>query len=156
MRRMSVGHDSGCWEWTGRHTVAGYGTLRLNGEVVYVHRLSAEHLGGQDVAGKHVLHRCDNPRCINPDHLFTGTQADNMHDKVAKGRQPRGSLAGGSKLTAADVLEIRRLCGTMPQTRIAERFGICQQTVSDIKRGRRWGHIEDWVPQRLDEENPHG
>lgn len=75
----------GCWEWQGARTPKGYGLIRLDGGLVYAHRVSWLLAKG-DPGELHVLHHCDNPCCVRPDHLFTGTRADNMQDMVRKGR----------------------------------------------------------------------
>lgn len=133
----------GCWQWTGT-TSNGYGVVRWCGKKnTYAHRLSAEHLAGLDVAGRVVMHACDNPRCINPDHLRVGTQADNIADKVAKGRQPCGERAGGSRLTADDVAAIRqRAAAGSSQRSLAREYGVSPQHVSDIVRGKCWSHLD--------------
>ena len=86
---------------------------------------------------------CDNGLCVNPNHLFLGSQQDNMDDKVAKDRQAKGSNVGTSKLTNDEVLEIRRLCeeGQMLQYEIAEMFNVDPKTITNIKLRRQWRHI---------------
>ena len=82
-----------CWEWTGYCAKSGYGSVncrRVSKQPMYVHRLSYEIHAGPIENGLHVLHRCDNPCCVNPAHLFLGTQVDNNNDKMAKGRQAKG------------------------------------------------------------------
>lgn len=81
-----------CWEWTGCLNSCGYGRTFLGGKHVYAHRLMFEAHNGPLGEGLQALHRCDNPKCVNPDHLFAGTRSDNMRDMVAKGRH-----AGGPK-----------------------------------------------------------
>ena len=79
--------NTGCWEWTGWKNQDGYGFFRyFNKKDIQAHRFSAKHLGGQDIDGKVVCHSCDNPGCVNPDHLFTGSQSDNINDAINKGR----------------------------------------------------------------------
>lgn len=90
-----------------------------------------------------VCHRCDNPPCINPDHLFLGTNYDNVADKLKKGRHRtiRGSDRTDAKLTEADVLEIRAASG-ISQQKLAEKYGVHQVLISKIKKGERWGHVK--------------
>lgn len=95
-------------------------------------------------AGLDVCHHCDNPPCVRPSHLFTGTDADNSADKVRKGRRndARGERNGSAKMTAAKVLEMRRLAREgMTQWAIARRFGVGQSQVSRIIQRNLWAHI---------------
>lgn len=90
-----------------------------------------------------VCHRCDTPACVNPDHLFLGTNVDNMADMVSKGRgnKLRGSAAGRALITESDVLEIIALRGKMTGLEIAKMFGVSGQTVSAIHCGHSWRHV---------------
>ena len=129
-----------CWTTPG----TGYGKVRIGGRdepTVSAHRLSYELANGPIPAGMQVLHRCDNPPCVRPGHLFLGSNLDNVADRVAKGRGAKGERLG-SKLTEPDVVEIRRLRSQgMLQREIAERFAVTQETVSLIVLGRRWAHV---------------
>jgi DNA-binding CsgD family transcriptional regulator len=90
--------DSGCWEWLASKNRKGYGLFSSQLESS-AHRFSYSHYVGEIPVGIHVLHKCDNPSCVNPNHLFLGSNADNMADKVAKGRQPKGKTHVFSTLT---------------------------------------------------------
>lgn len=135
----------GCWEWTGYKNNTGYGSFMVEGGAVRLaHRVSYEmHRGAIPKTGNHrdtcVLHRCDNRRCVNPDHLFIGTDADNAADKVAKGRVKRlfGSANGRTKLTKSDVIAIRAAKGAT-QREIGESFGISHTHVRNILTGKHW------------------
>lgn len=128
-----------CWEWSASvNKRAGYGQFRLGSRMVYAHRVSWELHRGPVADGLYVLHRCDNRRCVNPGHLFLGTNDDNMADMVAKGRQARGQRHGSAKLTPDQVAEIRSLAGTMLHREIAALFGISKQQVGHILRGEQW------------------
>jgi len=141
-----------CWIWTGKKN-KGYGRLHLFGSTISAHRLSWVLAHGEVKDGLYVLHRCDNPGCVNPDHLFLGTHADNMADAVAKGRlKPpptsrralsHGELNGNSSLSESDVLEIRTLRneGGLTYKEIAEKFNVGITTARDAATGRRWGHL---------------
>jgi hypothetical protein len=121
---------TGCIEWVGK----GEGQVRA-------HRLAYELKHGPIPPGMKVCHTCDNPPCCNPDHLCLGTQADNIADRDAKGRQAKGENNGFSKLTEADVTEIRRrLANSEVQRKIAKDFGITPTAVGYIKNGRNWKH----------------
>ena len=141
--------DQGCWEWIASRDKKGYGAFGLNGKRVQSHRLSAA-MAGLDIEGLCVCHKCDNPSCVNPDHLFAGTKADNNRDMVEKGRASRfkgsmnkGSAHGNSKLTEEDVVEIKeRLRAGETQTSIAKDFGVSRITVSHINTGRYWKHVK--------------
>lgn len=90
-----------CLEWTKAHDVDGYGLLRISGLMERAHRVSFSLFIGDIEAGKSVCHSCDNPRCIEPEHLFLGTALDNQRDKVKKGRQARGSAHGQHTMPGA-------------------------------------------------------
>lgn len=133
-----------CWPWTKSLRKSGYGQCWDGRRVRAAHRVAWELTFGPIPAGAHVCHRCDNPLCCKPAHLFLGTGADNMADMVAKGRSLRGERHPGAKLTEEDVLEIRRLYA--PPRRhgivreIARRFGVTPSAVAAIGSGRCWQH----------------
>lgn len=136
-----------CWIWTGKCSRAGYGYLRLETrKPVYAHRLSWALNVGPIPDGLCVLHRCDNPPCVRPDHLFLGTQAENMADMASKKRSRgaglRGSRNGLAKLTESDVVEIRRaVAGGTQQCVVAERLGVSRSIISNVVRRETWTHI---------------
>lgn len=135
--------ESGCWLWIGDATKSGYGVMWGR---QYAHRYSYAKFRGSIPTGMHVLHRCDVPCCVNPDHLFLGTQIDNNNDKMTKGRARGGSMKGeshpGHKLVADQVLEIRRLVAVgNTQTGVAKKFGITQGQVWQIISRRHWKHV---------------
>lgn len=136
-----VNPDSGCWEWTAAYGSNGYGQFRV-GKMGSAHRASYEIHKGDIPAGVCVLHKCDNPKCVNPDHLFLGTKADNAADMNAKNRQARqkGSKHGRSKLTDLQVEEIRELhsLGNYTQRYLGRLFGVSYQQVSRIVNNKRW------------------
>jgi HNH endonuclease len=131
-----------CIEWIGGRDARGYGQFYYK----KAHRFAWEITYGPIPEGMHVLHRCDNTWCVNPDHLFLGTHADNHADKVRKGRQARGETHGCAKLTEDQVREIRAMAsdglskrGTAQ--RIAEMFGITRIHVYYICSRRSWRHV---------------
>lgn len=134
---------SGCWEWTGGFTRGGYGRFRM-GSVAdgtrgqrRAHRVSWELFHGPIPNGYDVCHACDNPPCVNPDHLFLGTRKDNMVDMRRKGRAAANERHPQAKLTDGQVAEIRALGGTMPQHKIGSLFGVDQRHISRILSGSR-------------------
>ncbi len=134
---------SGCWNWQMYSRSDGYGTLWFNGKHYYNYRLMMHFALGFDLSSKlFVLHRCDNPRCINPAHLFIGTPRENSLDMVMKNRQAKGTEIMSAKLTTKDVKKIRQmLADGKPQIDIAKRFSVGQASISRIKTGETWGHI---------------
>lgn len=138
-----------CWEWTASVEHSGHGRIQIpnatNGRkgVVGAHRVSwfLHHGRWPD---RCVLHRCDNPRCVNPDHLFEGTKADNVHDMHAKGRAnpPRGEQCVRAKITESDVRKIREQAAAgKPQTQIAREMGITYYVVNSVKLRKSWRHV---------------
>lgn len=123
--------------------------VRMNGatETLLAHRVSWFLSHGEDPGvGMYVCHRCDNPACVRPDHLFLGTPTDNMRDMIRKGRQVIGvrigTRNGNNMLSELEALEIGELCRKrVGQREIARRYGVCQGTVSHIACGRIWGHL---------------
>ena len=135
--------STGCWEWNGSSDAKGYGRINIGNKPMLVHRTSWEVFRGPIPNGMYVLHRCDNPRCIRPEHLFLGDQQMNMDDKAAKKRHrygvSRGSDHGCSKLTEKQVREIRASSG--PSRIVAENYGISGRQVRDIRTLKSWKHV---------------
>ena len=144
-QRCTVAVTTGCWEWTGRLTDKGYGifTRRRSGrkKQLRAHRMMWFVLNGP--THLNVLHHCDNRKCLNPDHLFIGTQADNLRDMRMKGRYRNGSAFGETngtaKLKVADVTIIRASDET--GVVLARRFKVSESAISKVKLHRMWKHI---------------
>lgn len=137
----SVNKTSGCWIWTGALNQAGYGWISRTRKLgpTRAHRLSYEIHVGEIGDGLHVLHRCDNRKCVNPEHLYLGTQADNVRDMVERNLLIRGAAVSWAKLIDKDVIAIR--ASTEPQDILAARYGVCQQNISRIVTRKSWKHI---------------
>jgi len=133
-----------CWEWEGCRGANGYGRVRFDGASHNANRVSWVIRNGPIPAGMHVCHHCDNPGCVNPDHLFLGTPADNAADRDAKGRggAARGEHAGHAKLDEFSVRVIRRLHKRGIQKRVLGRvFGVHETTVHYICVRKTWRHV---------------
>lgn len=133
----------GCWGWKGYCTDKGYGQVSFDGRLTYIHIVVYEFLNGKLPPGLCVLHRCDNPPCPNPDHLWAGTKAENNADMNAKGRARGGSLPGAAhpmvKLTLIEVEEIRsRASRGQSQRSIARDFSVSQRQIGRILHGESW------------------
>jgi hypothetical protein len=139
--------NTGCWEWSAALDGKGYGVLRDGAKLIRAHRASYQLHIGEIPKEMCVCHKCDNPLCCNPEHLFLGNAQDNINDKVAKGRAKGGSNKGiansKAKLSEPQVLFIRWLCnfGMMPQREIGEVFGVGIDAVQRIHQRITWGHI---------------
>ncbi len=133
--------NSGCLIWTGHTNNRGYGTIMANGKLQRTHRYAWEQSNGIIPEGMHVLHRCDNPPCCNPYHLFLGTHQDNMDDMIKKGRKnpPKGERVNTAKLTETDVIAIR--ADIRLQKEIAVDYGVGETTIGRLKRRITWKHI---------------
>lgn len=131
--------NSGCWLWTGATHHSGHGIFSVNHRTLGAHRWAWIHYRGPIPDGLYVCHKCDVPPCVNPDHLFLGTQLDNLQDMAAKGRGCLGEKNGRSTLTRDQVIEIKLSSDNAPV--IAMRYGIHRNSVYRIKSGERWGHL---------------
>ena len=130
---------SGCWLWSGS-THNGYGMLGIRDATIRAHRASWELHKGSIPENMLVLHKCDTPPCVNPEHLFLGTHQDNVADKVSKFRQTRGEDQPRSKLTEKQVLQIRIRYEAL-QRELAQEFGVKRLTIFRIIRRQRWKHV---------------
>jgi HNH endonuclease len=133
----------GCWIWKGSKTSEGYGRIKICQKELVAHRVSYAIYKGKIPKGLVIRHKCDNPNCVNPEHLLTGTHGDNMQDKVERNRQARGAANGKSKLNETQVREIRTLrdLGWTLQ-KIGDTYGVTKQSVRDIIIGKHWSHLE--------------
>jgi hypothetical protein len=136
-----------CWLWTGSINTWGYGACAWNGKSTNASRAAWESVNGPAPAGHVICHRCDRPACCNPAHLWAGTQAENLADCRAKGRQVYRTGAdhhrASAKLTPDLVRQARELYATgTTQTEIGRRFGVHSSVVSRAVRGERWSHVK--------------
>ena len=160
-RSPGQGPDGDCWEWMAYRNTDGYGVFWFQGSMVHAHRLAWQLENGEIPDGKCILHRCDTPGCVNPDHLFLGTKADNNRDMVEKGRhlaghreagrkrrgrpspKVQGEKHGRAKLTDDQVLAIRRehAAGGVTKQALANRHEVGRTTIRDIIYNRTWRHL---------------
>lgn len=129
---------NGCWVWQGACNPAGYGQVGIGGRKdnkrVSVHRVAYELFVGEIPEGMQLLHKCDNSPCANPDHLFLGTQSDNLFDMSNKGRH-----VGNKKLTSKDIKAIR--ADPRTQEAIGANYGVGQSNISYIKQRKTWRNV---------------
>lgn len=143
-RKIFRSRDTECWEWTAGKIKDGYGHVRYQRDMWLTHRLAWKLTKGSIPEGKRILHKCDNPPCINPDHLFIGTDKDNRDDMISKGRQrfPNGTEIGIAKLTDEKVREIRSLHAVgISYSEIGRRYGVSHVAVRLAIIGRTWKHV---------------
>lgn len=141
MSRVSKTSD-GCWAWVGAINSNGYGVFRYRGVRHYAHRASLMILTSNFDRRLQVNHKCDNPKCVNPNHLYQGTQKQNIGDMISRGRiDRRGDRAHYRKLSASQVRAIRRRDGATSRRSLATKFGVSIFTIRDIQQRRSWEHI---------------
>lgn len=134
--------ENGCWEWKSGFASFGYGSIRIGGRKIRAHRYSYEIHVAPIPHGMVVCHKCDNPPCVNPDHLFIGTMKDNTADMIAKGRSKLGSnhaigsACKSSKITPQIAYAIK--CDRRPHREVALRYGVSASLVGAIKNGKLW------------------
>ena len=140
--------ETPCWVWkTG--TSRRYPCMSVDGSPVHAHRFSWNLFRGDIPEGLYVCHRCDNKRCVNPEHLFLGTPSDNVQDAIAKGRSVvvHGERNGNHKLTCAEVIEMRKLRSEGELFKnIARQFGVSMMGAWDAICGKNWKHLR-WAEQ---------
>ncbi len=140
LSKVKQGAPAECWEYSGAKARWGYGIFSMGGKLIAAHRYAWILAHGEIPEGMIVCHHCDNPPCCNPNHLFIGTHKDNSDDMMGKGRNKyRPDI---TKLTAPQVLEIRRLYGSGEKiTHLASSFGVSTMQVHRIVTGRAWRHL---------------
>jgi len=156
-RFYDIGWDvtaDGCWEWRGRRETGdhNYGTVHQAGRWARAHRVSYEIHVGPIPDGLLIRHKCDNPPCVNPDHLIPGTHKQNMEDKAERKRGGSGWIVGravaNTKLSAEQVLEIRRkFAAGARNNELAREFGISTGGMSEIVNGKKWKWLLPSHPQ---------
>lgn len=148
--KVEKGKPEDCWDWKAGRTGHNYGIFYINNKIVGAHRVAWAIHNGVDLADiPHdcICHRCDNPPCCNPSHLFSGTHKDNCDDKIQKGRHIRGKKASDLNprriLTASDVREIRFMysSGKWSKDQLAEEFGVTRYNISHVVYRQSWKHV---------------
>lgn len=149
LSRIEIDTKTNCWNWT-KSLIKGY--ARISGtrskESPLTSRYVFKYLKGIDPKNKQVCHTCDNPKCVNPDHLFLGTLIDNFKDMKNKGRSARGIKNTKAKLTEYEVKKILSLKGKLNQHEVGRLFNVCGSTISNIWNKRTWKHITYTKPKR--------
>lgn len=135
--------ENGCHIWRGSTNQWGYGRFRFEGKTHSSHRLAYYFHTGVDPYPMLVLHKCDNPKCVNPEHLFLGTDYTNSQDRQSKGRtaRPEGEKHWKSSIDDAQAIEIRKRVVALRDS-ISAEFSMSKQAAMDIIRGKRWKHIK--------------
>lgn len=139
LAELSVAEESGCIRFTGHLDGEGYGRIMVARVKYMAHRLSYSLNHGPIPDGYIVRHKCDNPSCIKPEHLEVGTQADNIADKVSRGRQARGSGVGRAILTEESVREIRS--SPLKVSELSTLYGVSVVSIRNILRRKTWQHV---------------
>lgn len=162
IRKCGVTHDElfwskvnkmdDCWLWTGAKNNYGYGMFAIQHKKTLCHRHSWVLANGPIPAGLLVLHKCDTPLCLRPDHLFLGTDGDNARDMASKGRRAVGERCPRRKLSAAQAREILSLKGQISGCALAPKYGAHPGAIHAIWRGDAWAHLGSYSPNTKQEE----
>lgn len=148
IEKVEITAGTGCHEWSGFRNSKGYGIFWNGERTLGAHRWAWEYEHGPIENGLFILHRCDNPPCVNTEHLFVGTHDDNMADMIAKGRQSflKGTRNPRAKLTDAQIREIRKryIPSKVSQQTLANEYGVNQTMIGFIVRGASWSHLKDY------------
>lgn len=133
----------GCWEWTAANDGRGYGHINVGGVILKAYRVAYELENGPIPSGVEICHKCDNPKCVRPSHLFEGTHRENMIDGAIKGRMNPGEKNGMAKLKDEEVIEIAKCIasGSVPFDVLAEKHNVSRTCITDIAKRRRWSRI---------------
>ena len=141
-KNLAYEPNTGCWLWTAGINDDGYARMLFNGKARYVHRIVYEFRRGKIPVGLFALHSCDTPSCVNPDHIFLGTQTDNMIDKTRKGRAYRGVNHYRAKLDEYQIKAIRSIGKSLTIAQMAKYFKIDYCAIRNILMNKTWKHIK--------------
>jgi len=133
-----------CWDWKFKQKKFTYPRMQFNKKVprIAIHRYSYELYKGPIPEGMWVLHKCDNPRCSNPEHLFLGSSDDNINDMIGKKRHPHGEKHGCAKLTEEKVKEIKSQLSSSSLMALAKKYNVAKKTIVNIKHNRTWKWVK--------------
>lgn len=138
--KVAVGEISECWPWAASRFRNGYGQFKAESTTL-AHRYAYELANGPIPEGKFVCHRCDNPACCNPHHLFLGSHTDNVRDSIRKGRFARGRRQPRAKLTVEAVRDIRARASTAGLEALADQYGVSKSLVCYVANRKKWAHV---------------
>ena len=148
MDNCVINPSTKCWEWQGFKDRDGYGQISYKSKAFLVHRIAYmfyHQLNEDDISNRVVMHLCDNPSCVNPDHLKLGTQQENIIDMHKKGRAPNrsGENNPNAKLTDFQVQKIKELYALgISQEELAKMFNVSRRTIHNIRKGVTWSHTQ--------------
>ena len=139
---MHVNDTGECWEWMGVKNATGYGRLYHKSKPIAAHRYSYSIYNGLIKDGQLIRHTCDNPSCVNPEHLISGSNMDNSRDMKDRGRGIRGEKVSASKLKKADIpVIIKKRKQGVKLTELAKEFGVSAETIKHVVKRKTWKHV---------------